>query len=191
MERAAQPSQHTDETVRRLEHQISNITRELNGSASKEDIYHLQHSKADAVEHHKLQTAMSDMVNKQDMQQVISQHMQPLVATITALEKLVTMSQQQQPTNSKQQWSYDKIQTIVDDTLRARHLGEVSEVQLETSIGEMRELLLREIAVQVESARGDTEEVARDIAQSMKKQLESKIAESTRITHEARSSFIC
>lgn len=184
MERVSQLPKHLDEMLQRLQGQINDVVRDVNSSASKDDIYHLQHSKADAIDLRSLTTALQEKTAKSDTQQLIVQHMQPLVTTITALEKVVAMTQQQPA--AKQHWTYDKIQNVVDDTLRSRHLGEVSDVQLETSIAEMRELVMREMAAQTESVRAEAADTARELVHATKKQLEVKIQETTRQTHDAR-----
>jgi hypothetical protein len=126
------------------------------------------------------------------MHTTLQQQIRPLISSLSSLEKVIQIQEDRRensPLNSNQgsgrhtssvQWTYDKIQTVVEDSLIQKYpqLNDmVTAVTLENLMIQQREYLLNELNQQNNQLRRETELTEREFLLSIKKKYEERFQE--------------
>jgi hypothetical protein len=128
------------------------------------------------------------------MHTTFQQQLRPLISSLSSLEKVIqiqedrreSLTNHHQITSSQHtssvQWTYDKIQSIVEDTFLQKYpqLNEmVTSVTVENLLIQQREYLLNEMNQQTYQLRRETEVNEREFLLSIKKKYEVKFHDMT------------
>jgi hypothetical protein len=161
--------------------------------------------KAENTDVRTLLTEVSNCVSKQEMQSTLQLQIRPLITSLGSLEKVIQIqedrrentlsraSSQPPPSSASIHWTYDKIQTIIDDTLVQKypHLNDtVTSVTVDQLMSQQREYLHNEIQRQQNEMRRETEFTEREFLVSIKKKYEEKFSEMNGGIRETRYSAV-
>lgn len=123
------------------------------------------------------------------MQSTLQHQLRPLISSIGSLEKVIQIQEDrrdntsrtsQKVTTSSTNWTYEKIQSVMEDYLSQRYpnLNEaVTSLALDNTLIEQREYLLNEITRQQNELRRETELNEREFLISIKRKFDEKFQE--------------
>lgn len=132
------------------------------------------------------------------MQSTLQHNLRPIISSIGSLEKVIQIQEDRIEKSTaillnnnqgsggnglggkSSQWTYDKIQNIVEDTIIQRypHINEtVTSMKLESLLIQQRDYLLNEINKQNDEVRKEVELTEREFLVNIKKKYEEKFQE--------------
>jgi hypothetical protein len=163
-----------DQAARKLQNQINDIKKDMTDCASKDDIA----GKATLYELREVTMELSEKVSRQDFNDGVNEQVRPLVNAVASLEKAIMFIEEghksvkndveilrpicasaaasadsaRMAANSINHLDQNAVLTIIDQVLKERQL-DVTSAGLTVSLGEYREVLLRDVGTYFENTK--------------------------------------
>lgn len=155
--------------------------------ATKSDVLELHSNKASAEEVHSLAADVSTKMNQFEVNQVLSNQINPIVTAVSAMEKIVAINSVGEEgskgrgvrgfgTRQSEESAYstaiapltvDKVYHMIDEYVAQHHLGAVTPVRVDTALAQHSEHVLREARALCDSARVELVVENREAIQKM------------------------
>lgn len=200
--------QRLEDLFRNMNANYVDLKTDMNRKATKEDFDLLLRSKADASELKAMATEVNDRVTESDMHQSLSTQLKPILNAVASMEKTIdiqekvyrgqidqtqtliqkigSLSSQQQRNDPNDVTFTSRLRTIIDDILNERRVGEVTYMSMQSSLSEHSNILLREVTSMVESARLESTQINEEMLENSVRSFKELAGESNRIALESR-----
>lgn len=170
--------QQLKDTLSQLNKQVEDIKSDIRKNiATKSDVLELHSTKASAEDVHALAADLSTKMNQFEVNQVLTNQINPLVTAMSAMEKVIAIQSGDDDVskrgkngrglrgfgaNAHEESAYsssiapltvDKVYHMIDEYVHQHHLGDVTPVRVDTALAQHTEHVLREAQALCNAAR--------------------------------------